>query len=171
MALRDLLKFEFFFTAKERFREELRQEVALHDPDWEARLGEGRQAILGVVRRIRPFNAHRVLRPFLEAYRVVGDTLAAEPPTATFDQPQFLERCSALGKQYLLQRRVHSDESVSRVLFVSALGLAKNRGLLGSDAGDLSARRRAFADEIRAVLQRIDAVDALAASRRTGVID
>jgi glycerol-3-phosphate O-acyltransferase len=171
MALRDLLKFDFFFAQKDRFRDELRHEVALHDPDWDERLGEGRKAILDVVRRIRPFNAHRVLRPFLEAYRVVADTLASEPPTASFDQAQFLERCGALGKQYLLQRRVHGDESVSRVLFASALGLAKNRGLVGSDAPDVSARRRAFADEILSVLRRIDAVDALAASRRSGLID
>jgi len=171
MALRDLLKFDFFFATKDRFRDEVRQEVALHDPEWEQRLGEGRRAILDVVRRIRPFNAHRVLRPFLEAYRVVGDQLASEPPTANFDQAQFLERCGALGKQYLLQRRVHSDESVSRVLFTSALGLAKNRGLLGAESDDLCARRRDFAAEIRGVLRRIDAVDALAASRRSGLID
>src|SRR5439155_984208 len=36
--LRDLLKFEFFFAEKDAFREELREEVGLHDAQWESRL-------------------------------------------------------------------------------------------------------------------------------------
>src|SRR6266568_1346818 len=43
--LRDLLKFEFFFADKEVFREELRAEVRLHDPEWERRVAEGPAAI------------------------------------------------------------------------------------------------------------------------------
>src|SRR5262249_2330732 len=70
--LRDLLKFEFFFTEKDAFREELAAEVRLHDPTWEARVAEGTAAIGALLRRFRPFSAHRVLRPFLEAYRVVA---------------------------------------------------------------------------------------------------
>src|SRR5205814_9916256 len=38
LRLRDLLKFEFFFAGKEAFREELRAEVRLHDPEWERRV-------------------------------------------------------------------------------------------------------------------------------------
>src|SRR5207244_430534 len=76
MRLRDLLKFEFFFTDKEAFREELRAEVRLHDPDWERRLAEGPAAIQALLRRFRPFSARRVLRPSVEGYRVVAAALA-----------------------------------------------------------------------------------------------
>ncbi len=170
MRLRDLLKFEFFFADKETFREELRREMALHDPDWEARLAEGPEAIQALLRRIKPFNAHRVLRPFLEAYRVVGDALAREEATTPFEQGPFLTRCLALGKQYLLQRRIRRGESVSKVLFETALRLAANRELLAPDAPDVAERRRAFADEIRQAIRRVDAIDLLAASRRAGLI-
>src|SRR5207249_9489055 len=67
MRLRDLLKFEFFFAEKEAFREELREEVGLHDAEWESRLTEGPGSIDALLRRFRPFSAHRVLRPFVEA--------------------------------------------------------------------------------------------------------
>jgi glycerol-3-phosphate O-acyltransferase len=77
----------------------------------------------------------------------------------------------ALGKQYRLQRRIANAESVSRVLFANALRLARNRDLLDTGARDLVARRRGFAEEIRAAIRRVDAVDALAASRRAGLID
>jgi glycerol-3-phosphate O-acyltransferase len=61
---------------------------------------------------------------------------------------------------------VQSAESVSSVLFATALKLASNRGLLEPDAEDLATRRAEFATELRQVIRRVDAVAALAASRR-----
>jgi glycerol-3-phosphate O-acyltransferase len=170
MRLRDLLKFEFFFAEKERFRDELAEEIALHDDKWESALARGPAAIQGVVRSFRPFNAHRVLRPYLHAYRVVADALVLEKPDATFDHNAFLGRCMGLGKQYLLQRRIESAESVSKVLFDTALKLARNRELLDPGPADLVERRRAFAEEIRAAIRRTDAIELLAKSRVAGLI-
>ncbi|MGH7790492.1 MAG: 1-acyl-sn-glycerol-3-phosphate acyltransferase, partial [Candidatus Binatia bacterium] len=171
LRLRDLLKFEFFFADKDAFRAELREEVTVHDPDWEAALSQGPEAIKALVRHFKPFNAHRVLRPFLEAYRLVSDALERQPGAQAIEETAFLATCLALGKQYLLQRRIRRAESVSKVLFGTALRLARNRGLLEPGAADLLDRRRAFAAEIRAVIRRIDAIDALAASRLAGLID
>ena len=171
MRLRDLLKFEFFFAEKDAFRDELRDEIRLHDPDWESRLGEGPAAIEALLRRFRPFSAHRVLRPFVEAYRVVADALERRPPANTLGEEEFLRVCLALGQQYVLQRRVLSPESVSQVLFATALSLARNRGLVEPGAADLAERRRGFAEELRNVARRVDAVDALVAARHTGLID
>ncbi len=170
LRLRDLLKFEFFFAEREAFRAELREEVALHAPDWEAQLDGGAEAVRGIVRCFMPFSAHRVLRPFVEAYRVVGDALERRDPAAPVDEAALLATCLALGQQYRLQRRIRRAESVSKVLFASALRLAANRGLLTPAAPDLLERRRDFAAEIRNVIRRIDAVDALAASRLAGLI-
>jgi len=177
MRLRDLLKFEFFFAEKDAFRAELRAEIAGHDPDWESQVAAGSSAIHALVRRFKPFSAHRVLRPFIDAYRVVGDALERQDPAAPFDETAFLASCIARGQQYDLQRRLRSHESVSKVLFATALRLARNRGVVptaspASDAErvDLVARRRAFADEIRAAVRRLDAIDALVASRRAGLI-
>ena len=170
MRLRDLLKFEFFFAEKERFRDELAEEITLHDDKWESALARGPAAIQSLVRSFRPFNAHRVLRPYLQAYRVVADTLVLEKADATFDQNAFLGRCMGLGKQYLLQRRIESAESVSKVLFDTALKLARNRELLDPGPPDLVERRRAFAEEIRAAIRRTDAIELLAKSRVAGLI-
>ncbi len=170
MRLRDLFKFEFFFSEKERFREELADEIALHDDKWESALARGPAAIRALVRSFRPFNAHRILRPFLHAYRVVADALRLEKPDTAFDQNAFLGRCMGLGKQYLLQRRIRSAESVSKVLFETALRLAGNRGLLETGAADLAERRKAFADEIRDAIRRADAIELLAQSRVAGLI-
>jgi glycerol-3-phosphate O-acyltransferase len=174
LALRDMLKFEFFFAERDEFRYRLAAEVSLHDPRWEERLDEGPDAIQVLVRRIRPFNAHRVIRPFVAAYQVVGDELAAWDPTKPLDPDSFFGRCMALAKQYHLQRRIRSAESISKVLFETALKLAKNRRLTEPDPEApeaLAAQRRAFAEEIRGVLKRVDAIGVLAASRRAGLMD
>ncbi|NNL66423.1 MAG: glycerol-3-phosphate 1-O-acyltransferase [Myxococcales bacterium] len=167
MALRDLLKFEFFFPEKDLYREELREELLLQSPDWENQLKEGPDAILRVVTGWSPFSAHRTLRPFVEAYRVVSDGL--ETLDGPFEEGRFLEACLTRGRQYRLQRRIRSEESVSKVLFQTALRLARNRRLLDPDAEDVEARRRAFAEEIRSVTRRVEGIDALAASRRAGI--
>jgi len=96
---------------------------------------------------------------------------------ASFDDGAFIASCIALGKQYDLQRRVRSEESVSKVLFGTALRLARNRGVVDGPATAtlngpvLEQRRRAFAEEIRTAVRRVDAIDALAASRRAGLIE
>jgi len=171
MRLRDLLKFEFFFAEKDAFREEVRAEIQLHDPDWERRLGEGPAAIEAMLRRFRPFSAHRVLRPFVEAYRVVADALERRRPENPLREEEFLRGCLALGQQYVLQRRIVSPESVSQVLFATALNLARNRGLVEPGSDELAERRRAFARELRDVTRRVDAMEALVAARHAGLID
>jgi glycerol-3-phosphate O-acyltransferase len=169
LRLRDLLKFEFFFTDKEEFREELAAEVELHDPHWEKAFEEGPEALAELVARFKPLSAHRVLRPFLEAYRVVADALVARDPAAPVEEEPFLRDCLALGRQYALQRRVEKQESVSKAIFASALKLARNRGLCDPATPDLAARRRAFAHELREAIRRVEGVQALVRARQAGV--
>jgi glycerol-3-phosphate O-acyltransferase len=169
LRLRDLLKFEFFFAEKEAFRGEIVQELRHCDPDWESRVREGPDSILALVRSFRPFHSHRVLRPFLEAYEVAGDLLEQEDPEAGIDEARFMERCMKLGRQYHLQRRVHSAASISQLLFKSALKLADNRNALDTAVPGAAERRAALAAEIRDTARRVQAIDALAASRRAGL--
>lgn len=168
LRLRDLLKFEFFFADKEEFQQELRDELAVHDHQWEHRLAGGPAEILQLARSIRPFSAHRVLRPFFEAYRVVTDTLEHQTADAG-DERAFLQACLALGKQYRLQKRIRSAESISRALFGTALKLARNRGLLQGEAAETAERRRRLAGEIRQAIRYIDAIESLARGRQAGL--
>ena len=171
MELRDLLKFEFFFAEKDAFQGEVLRELVDRDPEWESVLSKGQEGAMLLLRQFRPFNAHRVLRPFLEAYRVVADELSMQAHDAEIDEGRFLESCLGLGRQYHLQRRIHSSASVSKVLFQTGVRVARNRGLWEPAGPERADERSAFAAQIRTLLKRIDAVDALAASRRAGLID
>ncbi len=76
LALRDLLKFEFFFSEKPVFQEEIQAEASLLDPQMREHLAEGR-ATLSLLEQAPFLIAHRVLPAFLEAYFIVADRLAA----------------------------------------------------------------------------------------------
>jgi glycerol-3-phosphate O-acyltransferase len=101
----------------------------------------------------------------------VADALEQRAPDSPVAESKLLAECQALGNQYRLQRRIRSSESVSRVLFATALRLARNRDLVEPGAPNLAERRARFAEEIRDAIRRVDAIDALAASRRAGLID
>jgi glycerol-3-phosphate O-acyltransferase len=161
-SLRDLLKFEFFFSEREEFAEEVRSEVADHAPHWEEALAGDDGAVMGVLRSVRPYSAHRVLRPIFEAYLVVAEALVAHDFRHDVVGADLAKACLDRGTQYALQRRIRSPEAVTMVLFESAVRLAENRGLLaGGDVGQLR-RREAFAAEIRGVVEAIDVVEQVA---------
>ncbi|HNM96887.1 MAG TPA: hypothetical protein PKK40_02965, partial [Marmoricola sp.] len=73
--LRDLLKFEFFFPGRNQFEDELRTELGILSTG--ANDGFNATEARTLLRTARPHLAHLVLRPFLDAYHVVADRLAA----------------------------------------------------------------------------------------------
>lgn len=157
LALRDLFKYEFFFANKKVFREELLAELQLLNPSWPpyASSEQRRRELLAGA----PFlAAHRVLRSFAEAYLLVAQQLAASDPRRPLDRKQFLDECVAVGRQYVLQRRINSAESVSRELFDGVLQLAANRDLIDPGREELVLRREALADEIAEVVRLIAVV-------------
>jgi glycerol-3-phosphate O-acyltransferase len=168
MKLRDLLKFEFFFPEKDLFCDEIRAERELTDRNWEKRIEAYELDPEEMIRRTKPFFSHRILRPFLESYRVVADQLTTLDPAEPLDEKRFLADCLGLGRQYALQKRIHAADSISKILFQSALKLAGNRNLLGPGDIEITEARRAFAEELRDTVRRVDIIVALAAGRRAG---
>ena len=158
--LRDLLKFEFFFSEKPVFLEEIRTEAGLLDPHMREHVA-ARTAGLSILEQAPFLIAHRVLPAFLEAYFIVADRLAAHPLDAPVDEQKFLAQCVAVGRQYVLQKRLGNPECVSRELFTNALALAANRGLLQSGADGLADKRRRFAAETAAAVADVAAIGQL----------
>ena len=166
-AWRDVLKFEFFFSEKSEFDEEIAREARLLEPEI-GRMVSGGTLPAGLLERSPFLVAHRVLPVYLEAYAVVAERLAAQPVAAAVDQKKFIAHCLAVGRQYVLQKRLRHPESVSRELLGNGLALAANRGLLGSDDGTLAERRQRFAAEMTAGVAAIEAIAALDARLRPG---
>jgi glycerol-3-phosphate O-acyltransferase len=160
--LRDLLKFEFYFKERDEHRRQVAAEMARHDRSWEARLRSGPAAADELLAGMRPLVSHVVVRPFVEAYRLVADVLVHDSGPVTADS-DVVREALGLGRQYVAQHRLRSSESVSALLFQTALQLARNRGLLEGD--DLAARRAAFLAELRDLIRRLDRIEDLAIRR------
>ena len=162
LRLRELLKFEFLFSARAQFEKDLADEIRLigrmEDPAKAASASDVRR----LLKEADMLLAHLVLRPFLDAYHIVADRLAAHEDDS-FDEEAFLAECLEVGKQWELQRRIASAESRSMELFKTALRLARHRELVdGSDVPDIVERRRRFADEIATAIRRVNVIAELA---------
>ena len=144
LALRDLLKFEFFFPDKDEFVSLVDGDIEVDVPGWEESLAN--VGPLGVLAKMGEPVAHWALLPFLDAYQIVGDEL--ESSEGVYDEKRFLEKCLARARMYRIERRLISGESASQVLFKSALALARNRELV-DDGDDVEERRAMFAAEVR----------------------
>jgi glycerol-3-phosphate O-acyltransferase len=161
MRLRDQLKFEFFFPDKASYREELGAELRRLHPSWET-VADGR----AVLERARVLVASRVLRSFLDAQLVVAERLAAHAPGQPVAEPGFLDECGGVGRQMLLQGRLHGPESLSRELFSGALKLAANQDLMGPGGEELARGRRALAARLRDLVDRLIVIDEIDATSR-----
>jgi len=150
LAVRELLKFDFFFAGRDEFADELWREFAImsgrsQDPS----------APLDAEEAARSLNesdllvAHLVLRPFVDAYRVLAEELTNVGTDRSVDEQLLLKRCLRLGRQWSLQHRI-TEESVSGEMFSTAVKMARHRGLIDpeGDADDLADRRSALVAEL-----------------------
>ena len=151
LKIRDLLKFEFFFADKERFREQLAEELTLLDPISAAEFcPDMAQALLDGAPMVV---AERVLGSFVDSQLIVFQRLADRDPRdcLPMDRDAFLAECLAVGRQALLQGRIRHPEALGREAFVAAIRLADNRDLLTPGRAELALRRRAAVEEVSAL--------------------
>lgn len=162
LSLRDLLKFEFLFSGRAQFEKDLANEVLLIGSVVDTSKPAAAADVWRLLESADVLLAHLVLRPFLDAYHIVADRLAAHEDDS-FDEEGFLAECLQVGKQWELQRNIASAESRSMELFKTALRLARHRELVdGADATDIAKRRQQFADEIATATRRVNTIAELA---------
>jgi glycerol-3-phosphate O-acyltransferase len=165
LSLRELLKFEFLFSARAQFEKDLADEVRLIGPVEDTSKAASAAEVRGLLEHADPLLANLVLRPFLDAYHLVADRLACYEDVS-FDEEAFLAECLQVGKQWELQHRIASAESRSMELFKTALRLARHRELVDGFADpDIARRRREFADEIATAIRRVNTIAELARTR------
>jgi glycerol-3-phosphate O-acyltransferase len=158
LAVRELLKFDFFFAGRAEFADELWDEFAImtgrsHDPSAPLDIEEAAR----ILNESDLLVAHLVLRPFVDAYRVVAEELRNVGPDRRVDEQLLLKRCLRLGRQWSLQHLI-TEESVSGEMFATAVKLARHRDLLDPDgaADDIADRRAALVVELDDLQRSID---------------
>ena len=92
--LRDLFKFEFFYAPTEEFHQQIREELARYDENWESLLHRAprfRQLLNDMTLLV----SHVTLLTYAEAYSVVADLLAAHGAYGHLDEEPVSHRRSS----------------------------------------------------------------------------
>jgi len=157
LALRELFKFEFFFSRKETFHQQLQQELlnlGLPDPVPDSLGYESLHPYLGN-KRIRV--AIGVLVPYIGAYRAVVEQLLADPANAGLSEADLIARCLETARVAPVVASNMFRPGLSRALLANGLRVLDSRRLRCSpdDAG-LGERQRLFLAELDRVEQALE---------------
>ena len=160
--LRELFKFEFYFPRRADYRKEVEVRVRDRFDDCESIVKGGEVGVREALNQVPLLIAHGVLRSFVDAYHVMATVLATAGADAVSDKSAFLAQCLKTGKQYLLQERVFSPESISKSLYTTGLKLADYRGLLAANQAE---ERHELVGEFRRINRRLDEILAMALAK------
>jgi len=167
--IRDLLKYEFFFEGSDDFIRSLDRELSARVPTWRDIIIQGKKAIRLMLRELKPIVGHGTLRPFLESYLVFARTLSLIPVGTEVDIRKLIADSLALGKQRVLQQRIHCEESVSQSYFDNAVKIAESRGLLENSQSAVQGRLQ-WLEELRSIVANVRILASVAEAKRLAEI-
>lgn len=155
MALRDLFKFEFFYSRKPVFSDEIEADLRLIDPEWQKRLRGRTAKEMRLLRDQQILVAHAVLYPYIEAYRVVAYALQQWDTVKPFDEKAFLKECIALGEEMHWQGKIQRVEAVSTPFLLNGIRLAQNKALIPSSVDSKKEAINTFLTQLDDIAERL----------------
>jgi len=162
--LRNLFKFEFFFSRNEIFQGRLRSELDSLHPDWRSVLEHGSEAVISLLKQKPLLVAAGVLSPFVAAYRLVGEMISQDAASRGLPDEAFIAKCLEFAHRNGNHSGTLSVPGVSRALLANGLRVADNRGLRAGDDPDAEVKRKAFLDELEFTANALSALNAIAHS-------
>ena len=161
MSLRDLFKFEFFYSDKAEFSDEIEKNLNYLNGDWEQRISSADSDIMALLNEQSILVSPVVLNTYVEAYLVVGHTLLAWGTNRPFDEPAFMDECVHLGEEMQWQGHIQRMESVSKPFLQNGIRLAKNLDLIPTRKNDKRKKIDAFNKHLKNVADRIKLVQGI----------
>ncbi|MGB1308748.1 MAG: HAD-IB family hydrolase [Oceanihabitans sp.] len=129
MKLRNLFKFEFFYTNKPKFSSEIEAELLRFDKNWRTILADPMGDISALLKKQDLFVSRAILLSYLEADKVVCYTLNNWDTDDEFKEEEFVDLAMFKGKELHWQSKITRLDSVSKPFLVNALRFAKNANL------------------------------------------
>ncbi|CAA0110029.1 Glycerol-3-phosphate acyltransferase [Zhongshania aliphaticivorans] len=168
LKLRDMFKYEFFFEGSSAFIVLLEKELELRAPNWRDSVRQGSKPTRKLLAGITPILGHGTLRPFLEAYLVLARALRMQAVGEVSDPKALINHALTLGKQRVLQKRIHCEESVSGSYFENAIKIAESLDLLKA-GDDAVAGRQRWLEDLRETSANVRFLASMADAKRLQV--
>lgn len=169
MSLRDMFKFEFFYSNKSRFSDEIEQDLDFLDPEWKKRIKGTTEDVHAMLRDQKILVSHVVLFTYVEAYRVVLRALQTWDLGDEYSEKQLLKYCVFLGEEMHWQGRIHRLESVSKPFLLNGIRLAKNNGLIPTPSNTKRDKILEFGALLDNIDMRISELQGMVLSRDSSV--
>jgi putative phosphoserine phosphatase / 1-acylglycerol-3-phosphate O-acyltransferase len=133
MSLRDFFKFEFFYSSKEKFSNEVEAELAfMLGPNWHSIIFEENTDLKELLENQKILIAPVILNNYIEAYKVVGQALQIWDTQVEFEENKFVEYCLFLGEEMHWLGQIKRVESVSKPFLQNGIRLAQNLKIIPS---------------------------------------
>ncbi len=161
MELRDLFKFEFFYSNKAQFTDEIEANLVYLDKNWEQIIENKRTNILGLLESQKVLISPVVLATYIEAYRVVAYGLQNWDASKTFTEENFLKSCMLLGEEMHWQGRIQRIESVSKPFLLNGIRLAKNNQLIPNTSNFSKENLQQFIEQLDEVAARLNTLQGI----------
>jgi putative phosphoserine phosphatase / 1-acylglycerol-3-phosphate O-acyltransferase len=156
MQLRDLFKFEFFYSDKATFSDEIEADLrSIADP-WSPIFQDEAIDLADLLKKQRILVAPVVLYTYTEAYRVVAYALQNWDVNEVFNEDKFIKDCLLLGEELHWQGRIRRIEAVSKPFLQNGVLLAKNYKLIPTSGDNKNAQIQAFLNRLNDIADCIN---------------
>ncbi len=130
MSIRDLFKFEFFYSNKSEFCDQIENQLHKMDSNWQDILENNPNELANLISNQDIYISQVILKTFLEAYKVVAYALKNLEEGRAYTDDQLMRSCLFYGEELHWKGKIHRLESVSKPFIHNGLRLAKNRDLI-----------------------------------------
>jgi putative phosphoserine phosphatase/1-acylglycerol-3-phosphate O-acyltransferase len=165
MSLRDVFKFEFFYSKKAQFTNEIETDLKSITPDWETRIFKTDSDIKSILEDQKVLVSPVLLFNYIEAYRVVAHGLQTWDVHQELDEKKLLNFCLFLGEEMHWQGRIRRIEAVSKPFLQNGIRLIKNVGLIPSLENPKTEAIAQFIQTLEDVANRINTLQGIILSK------
>jgi putative phosphoserine phosphatase / 1-acylglycerol-3-phosphate O-acyltransferase len=165
MALRDLFKFEFFYSKKAKFTDEIEADLYFIDPHWQEHIFGKKSDIRKLLEKQKISVAPVLLFNYVEAYRVVAQGLQTWDTAQALDDQKFIQFCLFLGEEMHWQGRIRRIEAVSKPFLQNGVRLVSHLGLIPTTTQPKQAGVEQFIDRLEDVAARINTLQGITLSK------
>lgn len=155
MDLRELFKFEFFYSKKATFSDHIENDLSLIDKEWAKTINDPKSNAVDLLKNQKLLLSQTVLSTYVEAYLVVAHCLQEIDPVTAQSESDIIEECLLKGEEMHWHRKITRIDSVSKPFITNGIRYAANRSFVRPDGTVNKTALRSWISQLENISDRI----------------